>query len=235
MRVNVIGEHPFLDKGVVYNIMTAVLKVEDKTIQNIYFCLFTFTIVKIIEAMLRGENSLLPASTLPHFLINSTLGFGLFWSNEYATRHLDLSNNTEPAKRKRRMVSIGRYTGLGVIFYFLFKSLITSTGIIFGIFVISINYIAYFVVNRSQSKLGEKNNRFKVKMFDLASHGLIVILAICIGYFGGSWIGGSVYSIEFSSIIGLALGIVATIVIGLRVHKQRMTVQQIYETKEDCY
>ena len=43
-----------------------------------------------------------------------------------------------------------------------------------------------------------------VGMFDLASIGITLALAICIGYFGGKWIGGKLGNAAIGSYIGFA-------------------------------
>ena len=48
-----------------------------------------------------------------------------------------------------------------------------------------------------------------VGMFDLASIGITLALAICIGYFGGKWIGGKLGNPAIGSYIGFALGVTA--------------------------
>jgi hypothetical protein len=48
-----------------------------------------------------------------------------------------------------------------------------------------------------------------VGMFDLASIGITLALAICIGYFGGKWIGGKLGNAAIGSYIGFALGVTA--------------------------
>ena len=55
-------------------------------------------------------------------------------------------------------------------------------------------------------------NQFKhenVGMFDLASIGITLALAICIGYFGGQWIGGKLGNAAVGSYIGFGLGVTA--------------------------
>ena len=55
-------------------------------------------------------------------------------------------------------------------------------------------------------------NQFKnenVGMFDLASIGLTLALAICIGYFGGKWIGGKLGNAAVGSFIGFGIGVAA--------------------------
>lgn len=46
-----------------------------------------------------------------------------------------------------------------------------------------------------------------VGMYDLASIGITLALAICIGYFGGKWIGGKLGNAAVGSYIGFAMGV----------------------------
>ena len=48
-----------------------------------------------------------------------------------------------------------------------------------------------------------------VGMFDLASIGITLALAIAIGYFGGKWIGGKLGNADIGSYIGFGLGTTA--------------------------
>jgi len=48
-----------------------------------------------------------------------------------------------------------------------------------------------------------------VGMFDLASIGITLALAIVIGWFGGKWIGGKLGYAEIGSYIGFVLGVAA--------------------------
>ncbi len=48
-----------------------------------------------------------------------------------------------------------------------------------------------------------------VGMFDLASIGITLALAICIGYFGGKWIGGKFGNAAIGSYIGFGIGVAA--------------------------
>ena len=60
--------------------------------------------------------------------------------------------------------------------------------------------------------LKHRLNQFKhenVGMFDLASIGITLALAIVIGYFGGKWIGGKLGNADIGSYIGFALGTTA--------------------------
>ena len=60
--------------------------------------------------------------------------------------------------------------------------------------------------------LKHRLNQFKhenVGMFDLASIGITLVLAIAIGYFGGKWIGGKLGNADIGSYIGFGLGTTA--------------------------
>ena len=187
-----------------------------------------------MEILLRGETSVRgETSALPNYLINSTIGFGLFWTIELAARQVVLSEKTEQTKRVLRMIYLGRYTGLGILLYFLFKFLITSAGIIFGLVFSSIFCVSYFVGDWFTKKSGDTQKEADIKMFDIASYGLIFILAFCIGYFGGRWLGGYLYNAEIGSRIGIALGCVAACVMVYRIQKQRRDAQQAQDPKED--
>lgn len=57
-----------------------------------------------------------------------------------------------------------------------------------------------------------RSDRFKhenIGMFDLASIGITLALAITIGYFGGKWIGGKLGNADIGSYIGFAIGVAA--------------------------
>ena len=209
--------------------MSAVSKFEDqyRSIQTVYGFTFGLTIAVIIEAVFRGETS-----ALPHFLIYSTIGFGLFWFIEFAARQVVLPEKTEQAKRVLRMIFLGRYTGLCVQLYFLFNFLLTTGGIIVGLLACLIICVTYFIGNRFGSKEDDAKKSTNIEMFDVASDGLIVVLGLCIGYFVGKWIGGYFGYAKIGSYIGLSLGFVAAFVQGLR-KKQRRDAQKVQDMKED--
>lgn len=48
-----------------------------------------------------------------------------------------------------------------------------------------------------------------IGMFDLASIGITLALAICIGYFGGKWLGGKLGNAAIGSYIGFGMGVAA--------------------------
>ena len=71
-------------------------------------------------------------------------------------------------------------------------------------------------------------------MFYLASSGLIIFLALCIGYFLGKWIGGKFGDASIGANIGLVLGVATGIVAGFRVEKQRReAAQKAQDMKRD--
>jgi hypothetical protein len=201
--------------------MGAILELEDRSIRTIYLLTLCLTITVIVETLIKGESS-----TLPIFLIGSTIGFSLFWSIEFAARKVVFSEKTKQTKHLQGIIFFCRYTVLGGLFYFLF----TSIDIIFVI----MSCIGFFGSAWFSSKLGDAKKVTDVQMFALASSGLIVILAFCIGYFGGKWIGGKLGNAEIGSYIGLSLGFAAALVQGLRMEKQRRdAAQKAQDTKEN--
>lgn len=201
--------------------MGTALKHEDRSIRTIYLLTLCLTITVILEALIKGE-----ASTLPIFLIGSSIGFSLFWSIEFAARKVVLSEKTQQTKYLQGTIFFCRYTVLGGLFYFLF----TSIDIVFAI----IGCIGYFGSAWFSSKFGDAKRVTDVEMFALASNGLIIVLAFCIGYFGGRWIGGYWDNAEIGSYVGLSLGFAAALVKGFRMEKQRReAAQKAQDTKED--
>ena len=60
----------------------------------------------------------------------------------------------------------------------------------------------------SKKRLKHLKNE-NIGMFDLASIGITLALAICIGYFGGKWIGGKLGNAAVGSFIGFGIGVAA--------------------------
>ena len=202
--------------------MGAVLELEDRSIRTIYLLTLCLTITVVVEALIKGESS-----TLPFFLIGSTIGFSLFWSIELIARKVALSDKTELTKRLLGIIVFPRYTVLGILIYFLLYFLLASTDIVFAL----ITCVTIFVGNWLAEKTG---NIKELEMFALASSGLIVMLAFCIGYFVGKWIGGYFGYAEIGSYIGLSLGFVAALVQGSRMKKQRSdAAKKLQDTKEE--
>ena len=59
-----------------------------------------------------------------------------------------------------------------------------------------------------KGRLNQLKNE-NVGMYDLASIGITLALAICIGYFGGKWIGGKLGNAAVGSYIGFGMGVAA--------------------------
>ena len=204
--------------------MGAVLKFDNRSIHDIYLFIFTFTVVVIIEALITalrtGE-----VSTLPIFLIGSTIGYSLFWLIEFVVWRFILLGKTKRTKYLQGVIFFSRCTVLGGLLYFLFASI----DIIYAI----ITCIVYCGSMWFGSKEDDAKSITKIEMFYFASHGLISILTFCIGYFGGRWLGGHFGNAEIGSYIGVALGFVVTFVLGDRIRKQRSDAQKAQDTKED--
>ena len=204
--------------------MRAVLKFDNRSIRDIYFYIYTFTVVVIIEALIAALRTDEP-STLPIFLIGSTIGYSLFWLIEFVVWRFIPLAKTKQTKYLQGVIFFSRYTVLGGLLYFLFA----STDIIYAI----ITCIVYCGSMWFNSKKGDAKRGTNIEMFDLASVGLIVVLAFCIGYFGGRWIGGHFGNAEIGSCIGVALGFVVAFALRDRVQIQRSDAQKVQDPKED--
>ncbi len=228
--------------------MRAVFKFDNQSIHDIYSFIFTFTLAIIFESLINGE---MITSTLPIFLIGSTIGFSLFWLNEIVVWRFILPQKTEQTKYLQGIIFFSRYTVIGGLLYFLFVSI----DIIYVIITCTV-YLGGTWFGRFFSKTGHKNRAWwmfrkalepekfvskddevksetNIEIFDLASSGLVVVLGLCIGYFVGKWIGGYYGNAEIGSKIGLVLGFVATLILaGLRA-KQRRDAQKTQDVKEE--
>ncbi len=205
--------------------MGAVLKLENRSILDIYFFIFTFTTVVIAEALITalrtGESS-----TLPIFLIGSTIGYSLFWLIEFVIWRFILLGKTKQTKYLQGVIFFIRYTVLGGLLYFLFASI----DIIYAF----ITCIVYFGSTWFGSKERDAKRVTNIETFNIASFGLIVTFAFCIGYFGGRRIGGYFGNAEIGSYIGLALSFVVAIIEGAELKKKRsLTEQSLQEDRED--
>ena len=205
--------------------MRAVLKFDNRAIRDIYLFIFTFTTVVIAEALITAVLRTGESSTLPIFLIGSTIGYTLFWLIEFVAWRFILLAKMKQTKYLQGAIFFSRYTVLGGLLYFLFASI----DIIYAI----ITCIVYFGSMWFGSKEGDAKRGTNIEMFELASIGLIVVLAFCIGYFGGTWIGGHFGNAEIGSYIGVVLGFVVAFVLGDRVRKQRSNAQKAQDPKEE--
>ncbi len=233
--------------------MRTVLKFDIRSILDIYSFIFTFTIVVILETLIMGESSALAgeSSTLPIFLIGSSIGYSLFWLNEIVVCRFILHGKTKQTKYLQGIVFLSRGIILVGLLYFLFVSM----DIIYAI-ITCIVYLGGTWFGRFFSKAGHKKRAWwmfrkaldpekfvskedevksgtNIEISDLATSGLIVVLGLCIGHFVGKWIGGYYGNAVFGSKIGLVLGFVAAFVQALRVAKQRSDAQKTQDVKEE--
>ena len=96
--------------------MGPVLEIGDRFIRQVYILTICLTIV--VAAVLLGFKR--PA--LPSFLIGSAISLSLFWSIEFVVRRLIQPGKTKRTKYLLGFVAMGKYTVLGVLLYFLFKT-----------------------------------------------------------------------------------------------------------------
>ena len=96
--------------------MGPVLEIGDRFIRHVYILTICLTVV--ISAVLLGFKR--PA--LPSFLIGSAISLSLFWSIEFVVRRLIQPERPKRTKYLFGFVAIGKYTVLGGILYFLFKT-----------------------------------------------------------------------------------------------------------------
>ena len=207
--------------------MSAVLELENRFIRYTYYLILVFTL------MVNGETLKSEPSKFPILLIGSTIGVCLFWFIEFAARQVALPEKTEQTKRLLGIIVLGRYTVLGVLTYFLLYFLLDLSSIdsIFALITCIIICVPVFVYNWLRERAGIIK---ELEMFYLASSGLIIFLALCIGYFLGKWIGGKFGDASIGANIGLVLGVATGIVQGFRVEKQRReAAQKAQDTKED--
>ncbi len=204
--------------------MRTVLKFENRSIRDIYNFIFPFTIAVIFETLITEA---LITSTLPNFLIGSTIGYSLLWFIEFVVWRFILFGKTKQTKYVQGIILFSRYTVLGGLLCFLFASI--------DIIYVILTCIFYFGSMWFGSKEGDGKKVTNIEIFDLASSGLIIILAFCNGYFVGRWIGGYFGNAEIGSNIGLTLGFVAAFVQGRRVEKQRRDSQKAEDVKEKAY
>jgi hypothetical protein len=96
--------------------MGPVLEIGDRFIRQVYILTICLTIV--VGAVLLG----LKRPALPSFLIGSAISLSLFWSIEFVVRRLIQPGKTKRTKYLLGFVAISKYTVLGVLLYFLFKT-----------------------------------------------------------------------------------------------------------------
>ena len=226
--------------------MRDVLKFENRYIREIYLFALSLTIVVILESLMTGESS-----TLPIFLIGSSIGYSLFWLNEIVVWRFILLGQMKQTMYLQGIIFLSRCIILVGLLYYLFVSM----DIIYAIMTCTVYFVSTWF-GRFVSKTGDKKRAWwmfrkaldpekfvskddevksetNLKIFELASSGLIVVLGFCIGHFVGKWIGGYYGNAVFGSKIGLVLGFVAVVVIGGRWAKQRRDAQKAQDVKEE--
>ncbi len=207
--------------------MSAILGLENKFIRYTYYLIFVLTLMVNGET-LKGEPSMFPI-----LLIGSTIGLSLFWFIEFAARQIAFFEKMEQIKRLPGIIVLGRCAVLGVLTCFLLYFLLSldSIDVIFALITWVVIGVPIIVYNWLRERAGTIK---ELEMFYLASSGLIIFIALCIGFFGGRWIGAFWGYAEIGSYIGLALGFAASLVQGFRMEKQRRdAVKKRQDTKED--
>jgi hypothetical protein len=207
--------------------MGAVLELENRFIRYTYYLILVFTL------MVNGETLKSEPSKFPILLIGSTIGVCLFWFIEFAARQVALPEKTEQTKRLLGIIVLGRYTVLGVLTYFLLYFLLDLSSIdsIFALITWGVICVPLIVYNWLRERAGIIK---ELEMFYLASSGLIIFLALCIGYFLGKWIGGKFGDASIGANIGLVLGVATGLVQGFRMEKHRReAAQKARDTEEE--
>jgi hypothetical protein len=207
--------------------MGAVLELENRFIRYTYYLILVFTL------MVNGETLKSETSSFPILLIGSTIGVCLFWFIEFAARQVALPEKTEQTKRLLGIIVLGRCAVLGVLICFLLYFLLSldSRDVIFALKTCVIIYVPLIVYNWLRERVGIIK---ELEMFYLASSGLIIFLALCIGYFLGKWIGGKFGDASIGANIGLVLGVATGLVQGFRMEKHRReAAQKARDTKKD--
>ncbi len=197
--------------------MSAVLELENRFIRYTYYLILLFTLMVNGET-LRNDESL----SFSILLIGSTIGFGLFWFIEFSTRQVFFSKNLELTRHLLGIILLGRCVVFGTLTCFLLYFLLSldSRDVIPALITWAVICVTGFIYNWLRERTGVIK---ELEIYHLASSGLIIFLAFCIGYFAGKWIGGYFGNAAIGSYIGLGPGFVVTLVQGGRMEKQRRT------------
>ena len=207
--------------------MSAILELENRFIRYRY----TYYLIFVLTLMVNGETLKGESSSFPILLIGSTIGLSLFWFIEFAARQIALSEKTEQTKRLLGIIVLGRCAVLGVLTCFLFYFLLSvdSIDVIFALITWVVIGVPLIVYNWFRERAGTIK---ELEMFNLASGGLIIFLALCIGFFGGRWIGAFWGNAEIGSRIGLVSAVAVGIVQGCRMEKQRRAAVKNYKIRK---
>ena len=204
--------------------MGAVLELENRFIRYTYYLIFVLTL------MVNGETLKGESSSFPIILIGSTIGLSLFWFIEFAARQVTLFKKTEQTTRLVGIIVLGRCAVLGGLTYFLFYYLLSLDSIdTFALITWIVICIPIIVYNWFRERAGIIK---ELEMFYLASGGLIIFLVLCIGFFGGRWIGAFWGNAEIGSRIGLVSAVAVGIVQGCRMEKQRRAAIKNYKIRK---
>ena len=96
--------------------MGPTLEFGDRFIRQVYVLTICLTVA--IAAVLLVFKRV----ALPSFLIGSVIGLSLFWSVEFVIRRLVRPGKTQKTKYLLGFIALGKYTVLGVLLYFLFRT-----------------------------------------------------------------------------------------------------------------
>jgi hypothetical protein len=96
--------------------MGPTLEFGDRFIRQVYVLTICLTVV--IAAVLLVFKRV----ALPSFLIGSVIGLSLFWSVEFVIRRLVRPGKTQKTKYLLGFIALSKYTVLGVLLYFLFRT-----------------------------------------------------------------------------------------------------------------
>ena len=205
--------------------MSAVLELENRFIR------YTYYLILVLALMVNGETLKGESSSFTILLIGSTIGLSLFWFIEFAARQVALFGKTEQTKRLLGIIVLGKWAVLGGLTCFLLYFLLSldSIDVIFAL----ITWVAIGILVIVSNWLRERAGSIKdLEMFYLASSGLIIFIAICIGFFGGRWIGAFWGNAELGSRIGLLPAVAVGLVQGCRMEKQRRNAANKHKTME---
>ena len=96
--------------------MGPTLEFGDRFIRQVYVLTICLTVA--IAAVLLVFKRV----ALPSFLIGSVIGLSLFWSVEFVIRRLVRPGKTQRTKYLLGFIALSKYTVLGVLLYFLFRT-----------------------------------------------------------------------------------------------------------------
>ena len=75
-------------------------------------------------------------------------------------------------------------------------------------------------------KFSDTKRTRNIELFNIASYGLKIVIAICIGYFGGEWIGGKFGNAVIGLYIGSAIGFAVGCIEIFRMEKRRRAISE---------